>query len=91
MDKVKMQDAQLMQASGVTTSTDDDQSTVMGTTSATKGSNSQGTVSQGANRPSQQGLEIYKGGTICMLGSSSIHVHQLICLVIDSMCATCTE
>ena len=51
MDKMKMQDAQLTQASGVTTSTIDDWSTTMGTTPATNGSSSQGTASQGANRP----------------------------------------
>ena len=52
MNKMKMQDVQLMQASGVTTSTIDDQSTVMGTTPATNGTSSQCTASQGANRPS---------------------------------------
>ena len=61
---MKTQDAQLMQASGVTMSTDDDQSTMMGTTPATISSSSQGTASQGANRPSWQGLWIHKSGTI---------------------------
>ena len=56
MDKMKTQDAQLMQASGDTISTIDDQSTMMGTTPTTNGSSSQGTASQGANRPSWQGL-----------------------------------
>ena len=37
MDKMKMQDAQLTQASGVTMSTDDNWSTMMGTTPATNG------------------------------------------------------
>ena len=64
MDKMKMLDAQLMQASGVTMSTDDDLSTMMGTTPTTSGSSSQGTTSQGANRPSWQGLQIHKSGTI---------------------------
>ena len=64
MEKMKMQDVQLMQASGVTMSTDDDWSTVMGTTPATNGSSCQGTASQGANRPSWQGLQIHKSGTI---------------------------
>ena len=64
MDKMKMQDAQLMQASGFTMSTDDDQSTMTGTTPAINGSCSQGTSSQGANRPSWQGLQIHKSGTI---------------------------
>ena len=52
MDKMKMQDAQLTQASGVTMSTNDDESTMMGTTPATNSSSSQGTASEGANRPS---------------------------------------
>ena len=60
-----MQDLQLMQASGVTTSTDDNQSTVTGTTPTTNGSSSQRTASKGANRPSWQGLQIHKSGTIC--------------------------
>ena len=60
MDKMKMQDAQLIQATGVTTSTNDDQSTVMGTTPTTDSSSSQDTASQGANRPSWQGLQIHK-------------------------------
>ena len=86
MDKMKMQDAQLTQASADTTSTIDDQSTVMGTTPTSNGSSSQGTASQVANRPSWQGLQIHKSGTIythtmhkptstCMIGSSLIHVH----------------
>ena len=52
MDKMKTQDVQLTQASGVTMSTDDDWSTMTGTTPATNHSSSQGTASQGANRPS---------------------------------------
>ena len=64
MDKMKTQDVQLMQASGKTMSTVDDQSTMMGTTPTTNGSNSQGTATQGANRPSWQGLQIHKSGTI---------------------------
>ena len=77
---MKTQDVQLMQASGVTMSTVNDQSTVMGTTHATNGSSSQGTTSQGANRPSWQGLQIHKSGTIytqsyVQTGSSSTHVH----------------
>ena len=65
MDKMKMQDAQLMQASGFTMSTDDDWSTMTGTTPTTNSSSSQGTASQAANRPSWQGLQIHKSGTIC--------------------------
>ena len=64
MDKMKMQDVQLMQASGDTTSTIDDQSLDMDTTPATNGTNSQGTASQEANRPSWQGLQVHKSGTI---------------------------
>ena len=86
MDKMKMQDVLLMQASAVTMSTDDDQSTVMGTTPTTNGSSSQGTASQGANRQSWQGLQTHKSGTIythsyvqtnkhMYVGSSLIHVH----------------
>ena len=102
MDKMKMQDAQLMQSSRVTTSTDDDQRTVTGTTSTTNGSSSQGTASQGPKRPSWQGLQIHPSGTIythsyeqppstCTIGSSLIHVHQSISFVINPMCATSTE
>ena len=50
MDKMTMQDAQLTQAGGVTMSTNDDWSTMTGTTPTTNGSSSQGTASQGANR-----------------------------------------
>ena len=64
MDKMKMQHAQLMQASGATTSTIDDQSTIMGTTPAANSTSSQGITSQGVNRPSWQGLQIHKSGTI---------------------------
>ena len=64
MDKMIMQEAQLTQASVVTMSTNDDQSTMMGTTPTTNGSSSQGTTSQGENRPSWQGLQIHKSGTI---------------------------
>ena len=52
MDKMKAQDTQLMQASGDTMSTIDAWSSVMGTTPTTNGTNSQGTASQEANRPS---------------------------------------
>ena len=55
MDRMKTKDVQLMQASGDTMSTIDDWSTVMGTTPTTNDSSSQGTASQGANRPSWQG------------------------------------
>ena len=58
LDKMKVQDAQLMQASGATTRTDDDQSTVTGTTPTTNSLSSQGTASQEANRDPWQGLLI---------------------------------
>ena len=64
MDKMKTQDTQLMQANGDTTSTIDDQSSVMGTTPAASGTNSLGTASQEANRLSWQGLQVHKSGTI---------------------------
>ena len=64
MDKMKMQDAQPMQASGDTVSTIDDQSSVTGTTPATNGTSSQGTASQEAKRPSWEGLQVHKSGTI---------------------------
>ena len=47
MDKMKMQDVQLTQATGVMMSTNDDQSTVTGTTPVTHGSSSQCPASQG--------------------------------------------
>ena len=45
MDNMKMQDAQLTQASGDTMSIVDDWSTIMGTTPATNGTSIQGTAS----------------------------------------------
>ena len=82
MDKMKMQDAQLMQASGVTISTNDDWSTVMGTTPTTNGSSSQGTANQGANRSSWQGLQIHKSGTIYThrYGQTKKHMYDWILL-----------
>ena len=50
MDKMKMQDVQLMQTSGDTMSTVNDWSTIMGATATTNGSSSQGTASQGAKQ-----------------------------------------
>ena len=61
---MKTQDAQLIQTSGDTMSTVDDWSSVVGTTPAPNGTNSQGTVSQEAKRPSWQGLQVHKSGTI---------------------------
>ena len=64
MGKMKMQDAQLAQASWDTMSSIDDWSSIMGTTTATNSTSSQRTASQGANRPSWQGLQIHKSGII---------------------------
>ena len=64
MDKMKMQDVQLVQASGDTTRTVNDWTTVTGTTPTTNSSSSEGRASQGADRPSWQGLQIHKSGTI---------------------------
>ena len=60
---MKTQDTQLMQASGIA-STIDDWSSVTGTTPTTNGTSSQSTASQGAKRPSWQGLQVHKSGTI---------------------------
>ena len=97
-----MQDVQLMQASGVTTSTEDDWNTVMGTTPTTNVSSSQGTSSQGAThhpgracRPTRVEpfipTAMHKPTSTCMIGSSLIHVHQSISFVIDLSCTMCTE
>ena len=64
MDKTKMQVVQLTQANGDTMNTIDDQSSEMGTTPTTNGTNIQGTASQGAKRPSWQGLQVHQSGTI---------------------------
>ena len=92
MDKMKMQDVQLMQASGVTTSTDNDWSTMMGTAPATNSSSTQGTASQGANRPSWQGLQIHKSRTIYTnsYAQTNKHMYDWIllntCSSIDLFC-----
>ena len=92
MGKMKTQDATLMHASGVTTSTIHDLSTVMGTTPTTNGSSSQGTTSQGANRPSWQGLQMHKSGTIYThsYGQTNKHMYNWIlfdtCSLIDLFC-----
>ena len=84
MGKMKMQDAQQMQASGDTMSTINDWSTVMGTTPATIGSNSQGTASQGANRPSWQGLQIHKSGTIFTHSYAQTNKHMYDWILLDT-------
>ena len=86
MDKMKTQDATLMQARGVTTSTIHDWSTVMGTMPTTNGSSNQDTTSQGQTDhlgrtcrstrvepfiPTVMG----KPTSTCTIGSSLIHVH----------------
>ena len=101
MDKMKMQDTQLMQASLDTVSTIDDWSSVMGTRPTTNGTSSQGTASQGAKRPSWQGLRsirveftpttMCKLTSTCMIGSSLIHAHKLIYFVNDPLCTMCTK
>ena len=90
MDKMKMQDAQLMQASGDTMSTSDDWSTITGTSPTTNSSSSQGTASQGTNRLSWQGLQIHKSGTIYThsYAQTNKHMYDWIllntCSLIDS-------
>ena len=74
MDKMKIQEAHLMQASGDTANTSDDPSSIMGTTPATNGTNSQGTASQGAERLSWQGLQVHKNGTFHT--RSYVHVNK---------------
>ena len=92
MDKMKMQDEQLMQASGDTMSTVNHWSTVTGTTATTNGSRSQDTASQGANIPSWQGLQIHKSGTIFShsYAQANKHMHDWIllntCSSIDLFC-----
>ena len=92
IDKMKMQDMQLMQASGDTMSTIDYQSSIMGTTSATNGSSSQGTASQEANRPSLQGLQTHKIGTIYTHSHAQTNKHMYnwillnICSSINLFC-----
>ena len=84
MDKMKMQDAQLMQASRDTTSTVNDQSTKTGINPATNGSSSQDTASQGAIRPSWQGLPIHKRGTIYTHSSAQTNKHMYNWILINT-------
>ena len=92
MDKMKTQDVQLMQASGDTMSTIDDQSSVTGTTPTTNGTNSQCTASQEANRPSWQSLQVHKSGTIYTHSyvHANKHMYNWIllntCSLIDLFC-----
>ena len=82
MDKMKTQDAQLMQASGDTMSTVNDQS--MDTTPTTNGTNSQGTASQEANRPSWQGLQVHKSGTIYTHSYAQTNKHMYDWILVDT-------
>ena len=89
MDKMKTQDMQLMQASGDTTSTINAWSSVTGTTPTTNGSSSQGTASQGANRPSWQGLQIHKSGTINTHSYAQTNKHMYDWILLDT-CSSIT-
>ena len=79
-------------SSVVTMNTDDDWSTMMGMTPTTDGSSTQGTASQGANRPSWQGLQIHKSGTIFThrYAQTNKHMYNWIlldtCSLIDLLC-----
>ena len=92
MDKMKMQDTQLTQASGDTGSTIDDWSSVMGTTPTTNSTSSHGTASQGAKIPSWQGLQVHKSGTIHTHSyvQTNKHMYDWIfldtCSLIDLFC-----
>ena len=87
-----MQDTQLMPASWDTMSTIDDQSSITGTTPSTNGTNSQGTASQEADRPSWQGLQVHKIGTIHTHSypQTNKHMYNWIllntCSLIDLFC-----
>ena len=102
MDKMKMQDVQLMQASGDTASTVDDWSSVTGTTPTMNGTSSQGTASQGAKIPSWQGLEVHKSGTIHTHSYAQTNKHMYDWILLDTCsmidlfcinpsCTTCTK
>ena len=84
MDKTKMQNAQLIQASGDTTSTVVDQSFVMGTTPTTNGTSSQSNASQEANRPSWQGMQIHKSGTIYTHSYVQTNMHMYNWILLDT-------
>ena len=84
MDKMKMKDVQLMQATGVTMITNNDWSTVTGTTPATNSSSSQGTTSQGANRPSWQGLRMHKSGTTYTHSYAQTNKHMYNWILLDT-------
>ena len=83
MDKMKTQDMQLIQASGDTMSTINDQSSI-GTTPTTNGTSIQGTASQGANRPSWQGLQIHKSGTNYTHSYAQTNKHMYNWILLDT-------
>ena len=98
MDKMKMQDAQLTQASGATTSTGDDQQLLLQPTAqAAKALQVKGQTDHLGRACRSTRLEPFIPTAMCkptstsIIGSSSIHVHQLISFVINPMCATCTK
>ena len=73
-----------MQASGDTTSTVGDWSLVTGTTPTTNGTNSQGTASQEANRPSWEGLQVHKSGTIHTHSCAQANKHMYDWILLDT-------
>ena len=69
-----MQDAQLMQASGDTTNTVNDWSSVMGTTPTTNGT----------KRPSWNGLQVHKSGTIHTHSYVQTNKHMYNWILLDT-------
>ena len=88
MDKMKMQDVQLTQAGGFTTSTDDDQSIMTGTRVAqvAKALPLKGQIDCLGRACTSTRVEPFiptamcKPTSTCTIGSSLIHVHQSISL-----------
>ena len=56
----------------------------MGTTPTTNGTNSQGTASQGAKRPSWQGLQVHKSGTIHTHSYAQANKHTYNWILLDT-------
>ena len=56
----------------------------MGTTPTTNGTNSQGTASQGAKRPSWQGLQVHKSGTIHTHSYAQTNKHMYDWILLDT-------
>ena len=84
MDKMKMTDVQPTQASVDTMSNVNDWSIIKGTTPTTNSSKSQGTASQRANRPSWQGLQIHKSGTIYTHSYVQTNMHMYDWILLDT-------